>query len=537
MIRIMLVDKEGYNRKKLSQIIVSAKLGFNMSKEAASGKEALDILEKNNIDLIISDIRLPDINGYQLFQLVKENYPRTKMILYSSYNEYEYVQKALEEGLIDYVFKPVKEQELKRSLIRAKRVFDELFKQYEEQSRILTKLDESLPVFQDRFLINLMHGHLDKEGEIQGTFEYFNIMIIPGYTVMVLKIDYYDKLSLIMEEKDKHVLIFSILYNVQSILEECKNGVAFINRHDEITVLLGNRLSIDQSIEIGENIRKIVETKQKITVTVGIGKMYSEARKINISYKQAKAAIRYNFYLGCNSVIHINYVEPNNKITYEYPLKKEELLVYETVIGNEKRAIELSKELYGALRNSQPLPEKLLPKIILDILVSINRYASEQGINMERFFARHFSMREIIKREDLDEGFSYFIDILTSICKHINKERKVKEEHIITKAQEYVSKHLAENISLNKVAARVQTTPENLSVLFAKKGHRSFYDYCTKLRIDYAKELMVKTDFDDNLIAVKIGYNDKNYYRKIFEQMERITPDDFRNQIAFKKES
>ena len=54
--------------------------------------------------------------------------------------------------------------------------------------------------------------------------------------------------------------------------------------------------------------------------------MYNEARKINISYKQAKAAIRYNHYLGLNSVIHINYVEPNNIITYEYPLKKKSIL-------------------------------------------------------------------------------------------------------------------------------------------------------------------------------------------------------------------
>ena len=114
---------------------------------------------------------------------------------------------------------------------------DDISKRYEEQSRILAKFDKSLPILQDRFLTNLIHGYPEKESDIHSTFEYFNLMIAPGYTVMVLKIDYYDKLSLIMEEKDKHMLIFSVLYKVESILEEYKNGVAFINRHDEIVII------------------------------------------------------------------------------------------------------------------------------------------------------------------------------------------------------------------------------------------------------------------------------------------------------------
>lgn len=108
-------------------------------------------MEKNQLDLIVSDIRLPDYNGYQLFKDLKESHPEIKMILYTSYNEYEYVQKALEEGLIDYIFKPVKEQELRRSLIRAKQLLDDISRRYEEQNRILAKFDESLPILQDRF--------------------------------------------------------------------------------------------------------------------------------------------------------------------------------------------------------------------------------------------------------------------------------------------------------------------------------------------------------------------------------------------------
>ena len=509
-------------------MIVDSDLGFMVLKSVKSRKEALEFLENEQVDLIISDIKLPDYNGYKLFKDLKESHPEIKMILYTSYNEYEYVQKALEEGLIDYIFKPVREQELRRSLIRAKKLLDDISKRYEEQSRILAKFDKSLPILQDRFLTNLIHGYPEKESDIHSTFEYFNLMIAPGYTVMVLKIDYYDKLSLIMEEKDKHMLIFSVLYKVESILEEYKNGVAFINRHDEIVIILGAKLTINESIEIGEKIRGSIEYDLKITCTVGIGKMYNEARKINISYKQAKAAIRYNHYLGLNSVIHINYVEPNNIITYEYPLKKEEYLVYETVIGNEKRVLELLKDLFKVLNECQPLPDKLLPKIILDIIVSINRYASEQGINIDSFFNKNFTMKEVLQNKGNDDAFNYLSNLLPSICKYIKEKRKKNEELILSKAKKYVEENFHSNISLNQTAIHVKTTPENLSVLLAEKGFRSFYEYCTKIRIEKAKKLMNESNLTDEAIALRIGYEDKNYFRKIFERFEGMTTEEYR---------
>lgn len=528
MYKVLCIDEEKNQVNKIVKMIVDSGLDFTVLKTVSTRKEALDFLEKNQLDLIVSDIRLPDYNGYQLFKDLKESHPEIKMILYTSYNEYEYVQKALEEGLIDYIFKPVKEQELRRSLIRAKQLLDDISRRYEEQNRILAKFDESLPILQDRFLTNLIHGYPEKESDIHKTFEYFNIMIPPGYTVMVLKIDYYDKLSLIMEEKDKHMLIFSALYKIESILEEYKNGIAFINRHDEIVIILGGKLSINESITIGEKIRKSIETDLKITSTIGIGKMYNEARKINISYKQAKAAIRYNYYLGFNSVIHINYVEPTNIITYEYPLKKEEYLVYETVIGNEKRVLELLEDLFAVLKACQPLPDKLLPKIILDIIVSINRYASEQGINIDSFFSENFSMKDVLKHKEHNDAFNYLSNLLPAICKYIKEKRKKNEEAILVKAKMYVEENFLSNITLNQTAMHVQTTPENLSVILAEAGYRSFYEYCTKIRIEKAKSLLEETNLSDEGIALKIGYEDRNYFRKIFEQMEGMTTDEYR---------
>jgi len=117
--------------------------------------------------------------------------------------------------------------------------------------------------------------------------------------------------------------------------------------------------------------------------------------------------------------------------------------------------------------------------------------------------------------------FQPFVNIL-------RKKGKKNEEAILVKAKMYVEENFLSNITLNQTAMHVQTTPENLSVILAEAGYRSFYEYCTKIRIEKAKSLLEETNLSDEGIALKIGYEDRNYFRKIFEQMEGMTTDEYR---------
>ena len=532
MIQVMEVDPDRQNRSVLKKYIQGSNLGFFVVKEVENGQQALEEVAKSKVDLVISDIKLAGISGYHLFKKLQDQCPDTKMILYATYTDYEYVQRALEQGLIDYLFKPIKPQELTRTLIHAKQVFQEIFRKQEEQKRILTEFDQRLPVFQDRFLINLVHGHYETEGEVQRSLSYFQISLVQGYTVMVLKIDHYHSLSLVLEEKEKQLFIFSLLYKVEEILKEQKNGIAFINRHDEITMILGKELQTQKAVEIAQEIRLKIKKETKATVTVGIGKMHMKANEINISYKQAKAALRHSFYMGNDTVLPIEYVEPDNHITYQYPLKKEELLVYQVVLGNFQTVKGLLKEIFDSLAQSGPLPHKFLPKVLLDIVVSIHRYASEQGIQMEKFFAEHFSIKEVVKRDTEEKAYAYMEKLLGQICDHIGEIRRQKEEEIYTKAKKYVDTYYFEEISLKKLAHFVKSTPEYVSKIFNEKEKKSLYQYAVKIRIDKAKGIMEDLSIEDAEIAKQVGYQEEKYFQKIFLQTEGISTTDFRNQLS-----
>lgn len=528
MIKVIIADTDKSNYRNFRNYIHASHPDFQVIGNASNENEVYTLLRKHDAQLIISDMKLTDITGYQLFKNINTDYPRVRMILYISFNELEYGKRALEDGLINYMIKPVKPSDLEKCLVQAKDVFNELEQKAKAREWLVAQYEQKLPVFEDRFLIDLVHGHMENEYEILRNIAYFNMPLTTGYTVMIIKIDYYEKLSLAFDEREKQLFIFSILNCVKAVLDELKNGIAFINHPSSITVIMGDNLSLDELISIGENIKERLKNSESITVTIGIGKTYQNAKEIRISYLQAKSALRYEYRMGIGSIIPINYVEPDNHITYRYPLKKEELLVYSVVVGDYETSNRLLTEIFEALKQCGNLPEKLLPKIILDILVSINRYASEKKISINEAFSRTFSTNLISDKNSIEEAYEYLRKAIEDLCNHINGDRKNHDKKIFDMAKKYAETYYFEPISLTKTAIFAETTPEYLNEIFLERAEKSFYDFSIEIRIERAKYFILETDLNDREIAQKVGYEDARHFSRIFYKYENESLESFR---------
>lgn len=528
MIKVIIADMDKSNCKNFRNYIHTSHPDFKVIGEASSEDEIYSMLMKNDVQLIISDMKLYDITGYQLFKNININYPKVKMILYISFNELEYGKKALEEGLINYMIKPVRPAELEKCLISAKEIFDEIDAKNKANKWLNTQYEQHLPVFEDRFLINLVHGHLENENEILRNIRYFNMPLKTGYTVFIIKINHYDKISLTLDEREKQLFIFSMLYSVKEILDELKNGIAFINHFNSVSVILGGNTSLNEIISICNKIKDKIQLTQNATTTIGIGKTYQNANEIRISYLQAKSALRYECKMGIGAVIPIKYVEPDNHITYRYPLSKEELLVYSVVVGDSITCERLLDEIFDSLKECGTIPEKLLPKIILDILVSINRYASEQNIPIDEIFSKVFSVNIISQKNTLEQAYEYLKKIINEFCNDVNSNRKKNDEKIFEAAKKYAETYYFEPISLSKTALFAEITPEYLNEVFIEKLNKSFYDYSILIRIKQAKYFILETDLNDVEVAKKVGYDDARHFSRIFYKFENESLESFR---------
>ena len=530
MITVLVADSDRDNRKRIRDIINSANLGYRVTAEAENGKAALDHMAKSKIDLVICDLRMPVMTGYHLFQKIRFSYPATKVVLYASYGEYDVLKKAEEEGLLDHIYKPVQNVELERCLQRIKPALIELEKKDQSEKNINERYEHLIPVFKERFLINLLHGRLRKDSEINRNFDYFDITIKPGFTVLLVKIDYFEKLSLVFEEKDREIFTFTLAVKIEQFFKGVRDATVFIDGNDEIAVILGESLSANDTIQIAVEIKGIVKRETVTTATVGIGTVVDTPSQIVLSYRQARAAIRYNYYYGCDSAIHIKHVEAENSLTYKYPVEKEALLIQEIVIGNTQKALSYWESLYDFFKSYEKLPEKLLPKIILNIVVSISRYASEHGIQLEELFAENVSVKEISKREDPEAAFNYLKIILIKASEYIESIRTKREEALLKRVEEYAKEHFADNLTLQNMSDMFDIAAEYLEKLFKQHHNVSFNEFYTKIRMDKAKEFIDKTDMDDIMISLKLGYDNLKYFTGVFFQTEGISIVDYRRQ-------
>lgn len=528
MIKILLVDGDIENIRNFKKFITASFSDFNIVGSLSLPGDFMPAVRELRPQLILADIQVFAHLTVPLVREVNEFFPDVRFIIYGNYSDTEYMEKIMEYGVIDYMYRPVKPSELDRCLKGALAVFAEMDKLKAAKDALIQNYKKNIALFKDRFLYNLLQGHLTDEFEIASSLKYFNIDIVPEYAVFTVRIDRFKTVILAMDEMEKHLLAYQILSIINEKLNFVKNGVAIINRFNSISVIIGGSVELNELITFCDSIRTEVLYQTKHAITIGVGRSYKNITDIPISYNEADAALRYRHLMGYNTVIPIHFVEPLNHITYKYPHEKEEMLVYAAVTGEYKSCDNLLRQIISALKSSGELPERLVAKIIMSILISISRFASEQDINIEKQFKTFFPSRKIFELQTLDEAYAFLTKALKSFCEYMLLLRSQNKHKIAIKVKEYIDEKYYENISLSKMAMHAETTPEFLNNIFMENENKSIYDYAISVRMSKAKELMRGTSLADNVIAVNVGYDDVKHFRSVFKQHEGITTSEYR---------
>lgn len=528
MIKILIADTDIDNAKNFNSFIkTNYPLIKNIKTITDSTKNIFNFLINYTPEIIIADVKFFGISSYQTMKSIYELYPKTKIILYGTINEAEYLKKFMEFGVINYMYRPVKPNELKKAIDNVIYLLKSDDLKQKEEDTLKVEYLEDIKLFEEKFLNNLLQGYLKDDNEIYRSFKYFNFEFKENYCVFIVRIQHFKKIILTLDEMEKHLLIFKVLNTVNKNIniKTCKATISNLNT---LSVIMSGDLKLEDIVAQCEKIKNSIFEDMQIRVTMGVGRIYEKPSDIPISYNEANGAIRYRFYLGNYSIIPIYFVEPLNNITYRYPLEKEERLVYTAVIGEYDYCKILLDEIFSALRDCGELPDKIVPKIIMDILISISRFASEQNVLVNNKFSSFFSFKECLEIKNLEEAYLFLDSALKNFCGYVVSEHEKKEAKLFEDAKEYLKLKYYENISLAKVALYLGTTPEYLNNIFKKIGEKSFFEYAIFFRLEVAKKYMRETDLDDEMIALKVGYMDAKHFRSVFKQYEYMNTNEYR---------
>lgn len=499
MINVMIVDDNTNIVKGLKILIDWEELGFSVAATAKNAYEAIDAMKKNKIDVVITNIRMPEMSGLELLKYLRENHPDITLITISGYDEFEYAQKAIAYGVKGYLLKPIEEEEL-ISLLKSVREDAEI-KKREKVTRI------------NYYINTLLSGNeaeCDAYSEMfKGNIAYF--MIFRRSDVITNIDDYNSEVSLAVYNAVrkcpgvKEELVIKNSYG-ETELAEVSDKLDFASFAQRIYEYVRERVSEDIYIFCGKcvkNIKNIMESKKSISDLLPLA-FYAVSKRIFI---YDTAASDFKRTLSDESVIS--------------------RIISDVERGESENAVNAINALKKQLRTENVLPDSAA-LYVQNILFEFNNMLPEKNYDLLKYINR----LSIIGKQrivTLDMLISFLTETVSEICDEVLKTNQINKMGIVGKAIEYVEDNYGDKeLKLQTIANMYFVNAAYFGQVFKQKTGKTFNNYLSEKRIEKAKKLLADSGMRLYEIADSVGFADPNYFSAKFSEMEGMSPTVYR---------
>ncbi|EGG31873.1 response regulator [Paenibacillus sp. HGF5] len=501
--------------------------GIRVAGVSSNGEEGLTLIGGLRPDLVITDIRMPIMDGLSMLRLVLEENPSCKVILISGYADFEYAQQAVQLGAFDFVVKPFTEEDMMSAVLRAKaEVMEERSKRISLRE-MENKLRESMPALRQEYFA-LLISHRTSWEEASERWEFLNIELEPrGFVVMLIEIDRFREQVAEQSVKEMELIRFSLLNIMQETLAQYAHSVLFRARHDQYLAVL-NDSGPSSPIEIAEQCCRNIERYTKFTVSVGVGGRVEEISGLPDSYRQAHRALSHHLFTEGNAAIEYDDIHQSGS---QEPLAlehKDELLLA-LRSGNAVRTDAFLTAISEAL-------QKRISRQNPDYLLSLYDELAASAIRTLYEMVPYSEIQPMIQKFRSVQGTAGLP--LASLQRHLHalctegaelvRRNSLSEgQKVIYNAIGYIKGRLSEDITVGECAAHVHLSASYFSSLFKQVTGMTVTQYITSERIHKARLLLVE-GAQVQEVAAAVGYEERRYFSEMFKKITGQTPSEFR---------
>jgi two-component system response regulator YesN len=531
MYSILVADDEPRHRKGIADMVRKLRADYTIF-EAKDGEEALQLIMINEIDMVITDIKMPNLDGLQLIESLGTKIKMIKVVILSVYSIFEYAKKAISIGAFEYMLKPVVEQDMKEMLQKLEESIEKDRKLVEEKNSLEKKLNHTLPIYTEHLLNKWIRGELTtvelKEIEkILSCESADKVMISEIGGKNYMESDYSN------EELDEIKLNFK--YWMGEALKPLGHSISFFQEGKKNQMVSIFNSSPTSNICFSENIENVtifmnnMRIEYQLDVTIGISQRCQDIMKeIGVAYEQAQIALNYKFYLGTGGIISYDKIASNlHKPALNW--YKEEDRLHEAIVQmNRNQTVDILEELLNDMKEDWlPIPLRLQESMIYLILNQIKR---KESLLMEEQSQKLIDSTKSLSSncEHVDDLKNKGNDICLQMIIMLESRKNNKNSMIIQKSKEYIEEHYMEDISLETISSLVYFSPTYFSSFFKTYTGVSFSDYMLHVRMHKAKELLVTTNEKVYDVAFQAGYKDAGYFTKTFKREFGNSPEEYR---------
>lgn len=532
--KVMLVDDEVEVRQAIARKLDWEGLGFVVAGEAANGEEALELAEALQPDVVMTDIRMPFMDGLTLCRRLKAALPGVKVAIFSGFDEFEYAKEAITLEVEEYILKPIDAAELAEVFSRMRQALDDEIAERRDIQRLRHYYAESLPMMRQQFLIGLVEGRI-APADIEPMMRRYELdLLAPGYCVALVRTDAADPGA----SEDSRLLAFSLQ---QLIAESLPAGLRWMSVPplDDILVLF--LLEEDQSPRWVAQLLDHLYPKAKkllgIRVSVGVSGPCASLAELRPSLLEARSALEYQVLAGDAHSVYIGDIEPGGGEDDCGDGRCVDDIVREIKVGTAESLREAVDALLHNMK-SQALGVQRYQLILLELSTALLRLMRAYGLESGNgelvgrlidCMGRHFS--------GLAELGQWVWDTCEELRQNIRLRRKDTTRSLVEQARAYLSDHYADpDLGVDTLAGELNVSPAYFSTLFKRETGEGFVAYLTRLRMEKALEYLNTTDDKTYIISDKVGYADPNYFSYVFKKQYGVAPSKYRHREGTERE-
>ena len=528
---VLLVDDEEDVIRIIMKKLDWESMGLTIIGHAANGVEALEMAEELSPDIVMTDIKMPYMDGLTLCRKLKELSRTIRVIIFSGFDEFEYAKEAIKMEAEEYLLKPVNAVELKEVFERVKKDLDRELDEKRNTDKLRAYYMDSLPVLQESFYMALLEGRIAPE-QIGRYMENYQVHLQgPYYVVTVLHIS---QQSL---EEENQMDPFLQAVSVRRFAEE----QAEARWRSRVVIYLGDIIMISQMnsreemLEYTNEMDRLCRMAKKVCnarITAGIGYLCDNLEQLPLSYQGAKQAVSYRVLYGNTRAISISEVEPaeHAELNWEDAYSSYIQRIMRKVRVGEQDGLEEAISQFTEWLSGEQLSMQKYRIVMMELVAELFRFTASHGLNPENVFGGNGDVYgQVLQMESAEVLDRWLRRVCANLQNDVVNERQDSTKLFVKNAEEYVKEHFADqDLSVDEVCRKLNVSAAYFSTIFKKETGKTFVRYLTDYRMEKAVSMLMTGNEKTYVIAEKVGYAEPNYFSYVFKKQFGMSPSKYK---------
>ncbi|QGQ95946.1 response regulator [Paenibacillus psychroresistens] len=538
--KVLILDDETIQRKGIIAKIQTYALPLMIIGEAGDGEEGLQLIKQEMPDIVITDIRMPEMNGLDFIEQALEQNPQIFFIIVSGYSDFEYAKRAMKYGISDYILKPVDEIELHHVLSKVILKIEAMRRNLGVMNKLKQDNELNRESLRKQYLTRMIQTSgnavftAEDNTDIQQKYPYF--------LAIVLELESFKLPHHSFRAGDEHLIWFAV-ENIMSDQMKQASCEGFIFQHaihqNEMVYLLGVS-HLNENLAIKEwlaNVLQGVNRCLKLDVTIALGSFVDQMALMQQSYQLAKLSIRNKMLKGTNQIYDYSLIHAQASSRHNVINDHDERLLFKLLSdGNETALLDWVEQRIKQLVETPSSTYVHLDWFCVDMYLLMRKFLIEKTKDTDLLIGEmddlQFWVQNLLSWKDAIKQISKQVSQITAF---LAKKANYPSKDLMGEIKRYLDSNLHAPISLQLIADRFYINPTYFSRRFKDNYGQSYSEYLTKLRLDKASEWLIGTNLKIQEIAELVGYEGAAYFSNVFKKERGFSPNEFRQKHQMAK--